>query len=50
MKTRLSEHNIGQETIDEIQKRFENRPGFDSLSETETLTPLRVSRLLKNRL
>jgi len=50
MKTRLSEHNIRQETILEIQKRFENRPGFDALSETQTLTPVRVKALLEKRL
>jgi NADP-dependent alcohol dehydrogenase len=50
METRLSDHNIGHETIDEIQKRFESRPGFDALSETETLTPERVKTLLESRL
>ncbi len=50
MKTRLSDHNIGKDTISEIQKRFKSRPGFDALSETGTLTPDRVKALLESRL
>lgn len=50
MQTRLSEHGIGEDTIDEIVSRFSNRPGFDSLSERRNLTPERVGRLLRARL
>ena len=50
MKTKLSEHNIPISTIDEIEKRFRNRPGFDRLSETGKLTPERVRKVLESRM
>ncbi|MFO7880235.1 MAG: iron-containing alcohol dehydrogenase [Bacteroidota bacterium] len=50
MKTRLSEHGVGPDTILEIEKRFSKRPGFDALGERENLSPDRVKKLLESRL
>ncbi|MFP4663440.1 MAG: iron-containing alcohol dehydrogenase [Bacteroidales bacterium] len=50
MKTRLSEHGVGPDTILEIEKRFNKRPGFDALGERENLSPDRVRKLLESRL
>lgn len=48
MKTRLSEHGIGQETIDFIVERFRKR-GWN-LGETGKVTPERVAEILRERL
>ncbi len=50
MKVRLADYNIGENTIDEIENRFSHRPGFNALSETASLTPHRVRKLLHTRL
>lgn len=48
MKTRLSEHGIGQETIDFIVERFRKR-GWN-LGENGQVTPERVAEILRERL
>ena len=48
MKTRLSEHGIGQETIDAIVKRFRDRHW--KLGEGGIVTPEKVEMILKERL
>ena len=48
MKTRLSEHGIGQETIDTIVKRFRDRRW--KLGEGGIVTPEKVEMILKERL
>ena len=48
MKTRLSEHGIGQETIDAIVKRFRDRRW--KLGEGGIVTPEKVEMILKERL
>ena len=48
MKTRLSEHCVGQDTIDFIVERFRKR-GWN-LGESGQVTPERVSEILKDRL
>ncbi|WP_294597521.1 iron-containing alcohol dehydrogenase [uncultured Rikenella sp.] len=48
MKTRLSEHGIGQETIDFIVDRFRKR-GWN-LGETGQVTPERVAEILRERM
>lgn len=48
MKTRLSEHGIGQETIDFIVERFRKR-GWN-LGETGKVTPERVAEILRELL
>jgi NADP-dependent alcohol dehydrogenase len=50
MKTRLSDHDIGMETINEIVSRFSQRPGFDALGERENLSPERVRKVLESRI
>ncbi len=48
MKTRLSEHGVGQETIDFIVERFRKR-GWN-LGENGQVTPERVAEILRERL
>ncbi len=48
MKTRLSEHGIGQETIDIIVNRFRERRW--NLGEGGIVTPDKVGQILKERL
>ena len=48
MKTRLSEHGVGQDTIDFIVERFRKR-GWN-LGESGQVTPERVAEILKDRL
>ncbi len=48
MKTRLSEHGVGQETIDFIVDRFRKR-GWN-LGETGKVTPERVAEILRERM
>lgn len=48
MKTRLSEHGIGQETIDFIVERFRKRDW--NLGESGKVTPERVAEILRERL
>lgn len=48
MKTRLSEHGIGEETIDFIVERFRKR-GWN-LGETGKVTPERVAEILHERM
>ncbi len=48
MKTRLSEHGIGEETIDFIVERFRKR-GWN-LGETGQVTPERVAEILHERM
>lgn len=48
MKTRLSEHGIGQETIDFIVERFRKR-GWN-LGENGQVTPERVAEILRERM
>lgn len=49
MKTRLSEHGIGEETIREIVRRF-SEPVKVTLGERGTITPDKVGEILRNRL
>lgn len=48
VKTRLSEHGIGQETVDFIVDRFRKR-GW-KLGETQRVTPERVAEILHDRM
>ncbi|MDA3820235.1 MAG: iron-containing alcohol dehydrogenase [Candidatus Delongbacteria bacterium] len=50
MQIRLSDHGINMSTIDEIEKRFRQRPGFDALGEHENMNPSRVRNILESRL
>ncbi|HKK67919.1 MAG TPA: iron-containing alcohol dehydrogenase [Bacteroidales bacterium] len=50
MKTRLSDHNIGMDTIKEIVSRLSLRPGFDALGERESVSPERVRKILESRI
>ncbi|MFO7791193.1 MAG: iron-containing alcohol dehydrogenase [Bacteroidales bacterium] len=50
VQTRLTDYGVGHKSIAEIEKRFSKRPGFDALSERETLAPARVKKLLEKRL
>ncbi|MGC9332353.1 MAG: iron-containing alcohol dehydrogenase [Bacteroidales bacterium] len=50
MQTRLSDHGINMNTIDEIEKRFSQRMGFGALGEHKNLNPTHVRKLLESRL
>ncbi|NPV37531.1 MAG: iron-containing alcohol dehydrogenase [Bacteroidales bacterium] len=49
MKTRLSEHGIGEDTIREIVRRF-TEPVKVNLGERGSITPEKVGEILRNRL
>lgn len=49
MKTRLSEHGIGEATIHEIERRF-SQPAPMHLGERGSITPEKVREILHNRL
>jgi len=49
MKTRLSEHGIGEETIREIVRRF-SEPVKVTLGERGSITPEKVGEILRSRL
>jgi NADP-dependent alcohol dehydrogenase len=49
VKTRLSDYGVGQETIDQIVKRFEDRKWID-MGDRRLVTPLVVRRALESRL